>query len=494
MRYFAAICLTIGLAIPATLRATQLEAALKNNLFYSPGIGSYVESDLLILGNSISYTKNANGKYSGEVDVVTLYKKGTEIIAYDKYTLHTVDIDDTNHIGVGIVDQRRYALPYGTYVVEMTLTDRNNHAQKILTKPLLVDLDQTHTSLSSIALIDTYVKADENGNSAADGKPLNKDYIKSGLYMTPLILNLYANNQNNLLFYAEAYNCQLSKDSQLLANYSIKKDGETTPIKGLSSFKKITAKPVVPLFGEFDISQLPTGNYNLFIELKDRNNVLVCLKKVFFQRVKISERTAEDLAREQANGNAINELDIPSLHYQLKTFWPIANVNEWATIEELQKQNNRDTLLNFINRFWTSRDSVSPINAWANYEEQVKQANNQFGTSINYGFETDRGRVYLKYGPPNQLTDMPHEPSAYPYQIWQYYNIPSQGAVKFVFYTHNRVTNEYELIHSTALNEIRNEQWQRLVYQGTGTVSPTDYGTQIEDHFGSKATERYVNP
>ncbi len=45
------------------------------------------------------------------------------------------------------------------------------------------------------------------------------------------------------------------------------------------------------------------------------------------------------------------------------------------------------------------------------------------------GYRTDRGRIYLKYGPPDFIEDHPYEWGTYPYQIW-YYN---KYGLKFLF-------------------------------------------------------------
>lgn len=86
----------------------------------------------------------------------------------------------------------------------------------------------------------------------------------------------------------------------------------------------------------------------------------------------------------------------------------------------------------------------------------------EFSTSIRKGYNTDRGRVYLQYGPPDNRTQMPHEPSAYPYEIWQYYKVKGQSNRRFIFYNPDLVTNDFKLIHSDALGEIMNDQWQLL--------------------------------
>ncbi len=36
------------------------------------------------------------------------------------------------------------------------------------------------------------------------------------------------------------------------------------------------------------------------------------------------------------------------------------------------------------------------------------------------GYKTDRGRIYIKYGPPDFIEDHPYESGTYPYQIWYY--------------------------------------------------------------------------
>ena len=119
--------------------------------------------------------------------------------------------------------------------------------------------------------------------------------------------------------------------------------------------------------------------------------------------------------------------------------------------------------------------------------------NDNYGTTIEYGFETDRGRVRLTYGAPTDILESEREPGALPYEIWQYNRLDDgQMNVKFVFYNPDLVTNNYVLIHSTANGEIKNEYWQRLVYEPfVGGNSPTESGTEIRDHYGSKATDYY---
>ena len=45
------------------------------------------------------------------------------------------------------------------------------------------------------------------------------------------------------------------------------------------------------------------------------------------------------------------------------------------------------------------------------------------------GYRTDRGRIYIKYGPPDYIEDHPYEWGSYPYQIWYYINLGK----KFLF-------------------------------------------------------------
>ena len=95
----------------------------------------------------------------------------------------------------------------------------------------------------------------------------------------------------------------------------------------------------------------------------------------------------------------------------------------------------------------------------------VTAVNYNYSTPVLYGFETDRGRVYLQYGPPNQLDGNEHDANAYPYEIWQYYKLNSQSNVKFVFCNADLASNDYKLIHSDAHGELNDPRWRFKIYK-----------------------------
>ncbi|MCK7531387.1 MAG: GWxTD domain-containing protein [Marinilabiliales bacterium] len=112
---------------------------------------------------------------------------------------------------------------------------------------------------------------------------------------------------------------------------------------------------------------------------------------------------------------------------------------------------------------------------WLNYLSEVNKVNYAYSTPILKGYESDRGRVYLKYGPPNAISESYDEPATYPYEIWHYYVIKDgQRNKKFVFYSRDIVTNDFQLLHSDVTGELSNYRWQYVLY------SRVDAGYNIE--------------
>ena len=90
----------------------------------------------------------------------------------------------------------------------------------------------------------------------------------------------------------------------------------------------------------------------------------------------------------------------------------------------------------------------------------------KFRSQVGYGFETDRGYMYLKYGMPSQVITRESEPTAPPYEMWYYDRIEQgdQRNVKFIFYIPSLAHNDYELLHSNCIGEKNNATWFYKLY------------------------------
>ena len=76
------------------------------------------------------------------------------------------------------------------------------------------------------------------------------------------------------------------------------------------------------------------------------------------------------------------------------------------------------------NEFWEKRDPTpgTPYNeVKEEYLERVAYANEHFSLGRWPGYKTDRGRIYILLGPPDEIEDHPFDVDAYPYQIWYYH-------------------------------------------------------------------------
>jgi len=119
----------------------------------------------------------------------------------------------------------------------------------------------------------------------------------------------------------------------------------------------------------------------------------------------------------------------------------------------------------FLRRFWAKRDPTPGTPR--NEEEErfyggITEANRRFhegGAAEIPGWRTDRGRIFIRYGSPDEVLSRPQAGSTAPYEVWKY---TRTRARKFVFYDVTRFGN-YALIWTDERREPSRPNWRELL-------------------------------
>lgn len=461
-------------------------------VFNIPGNSPFIETYLTIIGGSVKQKKLNNG-YQGSVNVKVVISDGLNVIKSNSYNLLSPVNKDTLTIS-SFIDNQRYSLSNGTYTLEITLSDNNAEKTTAFTHKEIINVnfEGNRLSGSSIQPLESFSKTNTPNTIS-----------KSGYDLIPYNVNFYPKNQNKLAFYFETYNTDtvLGKNKNFIYSYFIERKEDLFKPQGVSGFKKqITAK-VNPLLSQLDISQLESGNYYLVIQLKDEKNILQYEKKWFFQRSNIIKTNDSIKVKQSVNEFFGNFNNADSLKMFVECLWPISTEQqrEWQINQAVKK--DPELMKKYIIDFWQNRaaDSVNPLQMWLSYYKQVVEVNKSFKCGKQKGYYTDRGRVYLQYGAPNQRVVQNSESYSYPYEIWQYYRIQDQTNQqfytnkKFVFVNKNIADDCYKLIHSDMRGEVYNERWQYEVSkrdESKNTENPKQGGTT----FGTNADDFFNNP
>jgi len=482
-----------------------LQAQLFYSKFYAPADGPYVETYLSVVGNSVQYIKNENGSFQGKIEVTMIFNKDGKVANFDKYELLSPEVKDTININFNFLDQQRFTLANGIYEFEIQIRDLNSVKEPFkTTQTVEINFPENEISLSGIELLESYSKSTETSV-----------LTKSGYDLIPFVYTFYPERINNLKFYCEIYNTQkiLGQDGKFLVNYYIESFETQRRLTDFVRFKRETARLVNIVLAEFEISKLPSGNYNLVVEARNTENQVMASNKVFFQRSNPKvEADYSDFAGVSADNSFVSKIaNRDTLLEYIHCLDPISSDMEKNFVKFQIDNANADlsTMQRFFLNFWLNRDELNPELAWKQYLANVELVDEQFGypgKKGKKGYETDMGRVYLKYGPPNTITDRPFDasgsgmtinnggtstPSAgsVPYQIWHYYTLNNQRNKKFVFANPNLAAYDYILIHSNVPGEIYNENWQNeLARIKEGLSMPGD------DKYKGQSGEFYNNP
>jgi len=478
--FFALVLLSACIPLHAAV-----DVVVETKVFHRPGSNSLVEVNMAFLAGTMVNSTDAGGLTITQVEALTLIEQDGKIAAYAKTVVSSSPRTDS--VQTDMLHQEIFDLAPGNYVVTLEIRDLNS-SDTTLTRynvPLIVPALGSEIAISDILVAERFEKTSE-GNSS-----------KFGYTVVPLLTDYFPQEISRLNFYSEVYGADgvFGKDSLYLLTYQVETFETRKPYGQLKITNRVQAKPVEPVFAEFDISKLPSGNYLAAVEVFNRAGVLLAREEQFFQRNNTITLPYDLQALDELNVEDTfvgSYTDTDSLAEYIASFRPIADALERKIIDDRWKDRDRGLMQRFFYTFWANR-SNDPETAWRTYRSEVIKVNKIYGCRNMRGYQTDRGYVYLKYGPPNTQMDRLQELDAYPYTIWHYYRAGRYSNKRFIFYQPDLVSNCMELLHSEVPGELKNPRWNQILHE-RNVAHPNVDPAQVGSQSGGRADEFFDMP
>lgn len=416
---------------------------------------TYLEMYYVIEPNDLQVIQKDNQDFI-EVDIsVTIINKATDQLVVDKkYRVNNI-VENTDSTLPSLVGVVGFLLNEGIYALNVTATDANNNELfKIVNDELSIGIyGEKEFSLSDIQLASKIVTENVNQNSV---------FYKNTMEIVPNPQNIFGKNLPVVFYYSELYNLANGNPEVKTLTLDRKIFNSVGRIVYDKSKEVVKSKNSIVEAGAINVAKYPTGSYTLALSLIDPANkkAVSSTKKFFIYNPDIVEEQVADGRNLGVIGSEFGVMteDECDLHYNRIKF--IASNNEIAQYEKLSElESKREFLFNF----WQRRDPNpnTPENEFKReFEDRIKFVENRFKTFNKTGSKTDRGRVYLQYGEPDEMELHPNDYDKKPYEIWYYNSI--EGGVIFVF---GDITgySDYELLHSTKRGELRDDNWVRRI-------------------------------
>jgi len=454
MRNGILVLLFLCLAIPSF----ALRVFIDHQTYYSSETGSYIEFAFAFNSKSMSPKKAEDGLYYCNAKcVIALILPHSDSIVKVLSVNAKSDPSLTNSVEDFMIIER-LRVPTGNFTLDFLISDENNPTEQGLYHQEEISISNLSQGsfFSDISFVSAYTPTVE-ANA----------FSKAGYDLLPYVSNYYPSSINSMILYGECYNSNLVIGKNTSFAFAIEiTDKLDHPISNTKRILRAESGEIVPFIHSIDIKDLPSGEYKVKIEMLDRSGNVVCSKRRPFSRNKIEDPKdtfTPPLALDVSNTFAGRYTNSDSLYQHILCLSPIAESVERNTITNVLLNADIQTRQSFMYTFWARRSPENPEAAWRNYYADVLAVQQEFGTKIKAGWQTDRGRVYLQYGKPNTRIVKNNDPDYWPFEIWHYYTTNTgMRDRRFLFYN-TSLTSDKELLHSDIPSEIQNYDWKNLV-------------------------------
>ena len=462
----------------------QMQALFGYSTFYLPQEDRpYMETYLQVDAWTVGFVQQPSGVYKATVEVTLVARQQDSVVYAKKYELGSPTVGSLDELDFSFLDVQRFSLPNGIYDIELSLRDLSieDGVPARVSEKVVVNYDRRHPMISSLQPMA------EATPTVGEGTILSR----GGYDMEPYVSDFYPEQVEQMNFYYEVYNIEQEVGRKpFLAMAYIERAETGSRLDGMQVVSRKNSAPLVPVYGSIDIKELPSGNYNLVVELRNRDNQTMMYKKA---NPGVKAKEMSDFATTFAG----KYTDEPQLNIYLDGLYPIASEMEKEVSRELIKRPGLEEKQAFLYRFWTARDAMAPEAAWLQYKERIDYVQEHFSYPRTPGIHTDRGRVYLQYGPPDFVRDEKNYVGAnkigsnqiqsfndmqmgsnqaptdglagtsqghvyyLPYQLWRYNKLETDDPNRvFLFWDEHR-SGYYTLLNSNARGEVQEVGWER---------------------------------
>lgn len=335
--------------------------------------------------DDITFVKSDSSGYDAELELLlAVYDTNDNVVESRMINrkLNVKEYQKTNSRDEKLILKNSIKLNHGDYALLLRATDQTT--KKVASRKISFTLPNYTEKVISMSAL-TFMR------------DINIDSTGAIVEFTPTFNNNFTDRDEEIYVYFDLYTQDTSKPVEIqytLFDKRDKKDFDTLVVTQVD-------RAVSPHLFRLNKDQLEKNRYRLVVSAKqDKYKTQAETNLSFFWTTIPGTIDDIDLALEQMS----YILQTDSLKKYRK-----------ASLEEKQA---------FFKRFWDERDPnpATAVNELMNeYFKRVNHANRNFSAFRQDGWLTDRGRILIKFGYPDDIERYPFEMGTRPYEIWRYY-------------------------------------------------------------------------
>jgi GWxTD domain-containing protein len=406
---------------------------------------AYLELYYSFYCGQLMFSSDSKGYRASIVLATDLVDETTSKAVVREHTVLPINIGDTTVATrmKSVVRQAGHYVPFGNYLLKVVAFDSSLPAMRdSLSIPLNVEKPSVRPAVSDLELC-SLIKTSQD---TAD------PFYKNSHEVLPNPTLLFGEQNPVVYVYCELYG--LDTAQAYVVEYEML-DQTNAVVKKTVRDRRFRTPRAVEV-GTLNAVGLKSGKYSLRLTLKDVASGIAAQSRRDFY-VGASVRTSSEAQSPVVPGaDAVAGLTDAEVEKEFLQVKYLASPSEMYFFDQLKDANAKKE---FLRGFWTrieaGSESRPPVNR-RDYHNRIDLSNQKYSTMQKEGWRTDRGRVFILYGRPDEIERHSSEGMTKPYEIWYYYQI--ENGVQFVFVDRSGF-GDYILVHSTKRDELHDVNW-----------------------------------
>lgn len=428
--------------------------------FYGNDTLTYVEIYYSVSERTLTF-RPVKDRFLGGINMyIAVTKDGRTVGEKDWTTPYSLEDTASLSKAQNIIGLTTFALEKGDYECSVRSVDFFDSTRLDTSRfPIHVSGFSSHgSSLSDVELCSSIKQTPANPENV---------FFKNTFEVLPNVGGIYGMNMPVLFYYVEGYNLLAAQSENYAVRVTVSDATGKEVLRSDRTKRRVNNTSVE--IGTMNVHKLDGGTYGITVSLVDTASGwrISSARKFFVYKpgMNIAGPAGGVSGDVHASEFAVmqeDELDrdFAQARY-LATPGETRQFKQFATLSDAKVR--LDAKRSFLFEFWRKRDpdQDTPGNpVRQEYLRRVDDVNQKFSSGFKPGWETERGRVFLMYGPPDEIERFPNSSDNLPYEIWHFNEI--QGGVLFIFVDRTGF-GDWVLVNSTHRNEIHDSAWEQYL-------------------------------